>query len=723
LKSGAFPADIGPTRRSVLGGGMALVLGLALPGRARGAAAEPAGAQLAPNAFVRIGEDDLVTIIIKHIEFGQGAATGLATIVADELDADWEQVRIEFATNNDALYKNLLFGTMSTSGSSSMANSWMQMRMAGATARSLLVSAAAQRWGVAAGTIAVSRGIVSAPGRSARFGELVAVAASLVPPDQPRLKTPEQFTLIGKEGPRVDSRAKSDGSARFTMDMILPGMVHAVVLHPPAFGGKVGRVDDAAALAMPGVLAVRQVPQGVAVFARSFYEAMRGRSALAVEWDLGSAETRSSEQVFAAAEALAQAAGKIVEQAGDIEAGLAAAPHRLEATYRLPYLAHAPMEPLDAVIRAKDGRLDVWMGSQMQVFETSAIAETLGIAPDRAVLHECYAGGSFGRRATMGMDFGREAGQVCKAWGGPEPVKFAWTREDDIMGGFYRPQMVHRLRGAIDADGRITAWDQVVAGQSFVFGSPFAASAEKLGYDSAMIEGSSELGYRFGAHRLGVRVLPCGVPTSFWRSVGFSHNSYVVETFLDELLALGGRDAVQGRLALIDDPRMCAVIERAAAISGYGRRLPEGRALGVACVKSFKTYTAQVVEVSCGADGLPVVHKVWCAVDCGIAINPGVIRAQIEGGIGFALGHALYAEIEIGEGGIVQQRNFDRYRSLRMGEMPDIEVAIIASSVEPSGIGEPGVPPLGPALANAWRRLTGYRVRRLPFARRAWDQA
>jgi isoquinoline 1-oxidoreductase beta subunit len=716
-------SDICPTRRSVLGGGVALVLGLILPSGARGAATTSIAPQLAPNAFVRIGQDNLVTIIVKHIEFGQGAATGLATIVADELDADWDQVRIEFATNNDSLYKNLLFGTMSTSSSTSMANSWMQMRTAGATARALLVAAASQRWGVAAEAITVERGIISTPGHSACFGELVAAAALLVPPEKPHLKTPEQFTLIGKEGTRVDSRAKSDGSARFTLDMALPGMVHAVVLHPPAFGGKVSRIDDTAALVSPGVLAVRPVPQGVAIFARSFYEAMRGRSALIVEWDLSHAETRSSEQIFAAAEALVQTPGKIVEQTGDVEAGLATASRRLEATYRLPYLAQAPMEPLDAVIRAKDGRLDIWMGSQMPVRETNAIAETMGIGPDRAVMHECYAGGSFGRRATVGMDFGREAGQVCKAWGGPEPVKFAWTREDDIMGGFYRPQMVHRLRGAIDAAGRITAWDQIVAGQSFIFGSQFTATVEKLGYDSIMIEGSSELGYRFGAHRLSTQVLACGVPTSFWRSVGFSHNSYVVETFLDELLALGGRDAVQGRLALIDDPRMRAVIERAAAISGYGRRLPEGRALGVACVKSFKTYTAQVVEVSRGTDGLPVVHQVWCAVDCGIAINPGVIRAQIEGGIGFALGHALYAEIELGEGGLVQQRNFDSYRSLRIGEMPDIEVAIIASAVEPSGIGEPGVPPLGPALANAWRRLTGFRVRRLPFARRAWDLA
>ena len=718
-------ATVHASRRSFIGGGAALVIGLSLPGRARGAASA-AGAtapRLEANAFVRIGQDDLVTIVIKHIEFGQGAATGLATIVADELDADWAQVRIEFAPNNDALYKNLAFGTMATGGSSGMRNSWMQMRNAGAAARAMLVEAAAKRWRVPAETIEVSRGVVSAPGRSARFGELVGDAATLTPPASPRLKTPDQFTLIGKEIPRLDSRIKCDGTAEFTLDVALPGMVHAAILHPPAFGGKVARIDDTAALASPGVLAVKPVPQGVAVFAKSFYEALKGRSALDVQWDLAAAETRSTEQIFAAAEMLARTPGKIIEQSGDVDAGFAQAAHRLEATYRFPYLAHAPMEPLDAVMQVKDGDLDVWMGAQFQVMDTKAIAQAVGVAPDRARLHERYAGGSFGRRATMALDFAREAGAVCKAWGGSEPVKFVWTRENDIMGGFYRPQMVHRLRGAIDADGKISCWDQTVAGQSFVLGSPMGAAAEKRGYDDSMLEGSSDLAYRLGAHRLGVQVLKCGVPTNFWRSVGFSHNSYVVETFLDELLALGGRDAVQGRLELIEDPRLRGVIERVTATSGYGRRLPEGHAFGVASVKSFKSYVAQIVEVSVGADGLPVVHKVWCAVDCGVPINPGVIRAQIEGGIGFALGHVLYAEIEMTEGGLVAQRNFDRYRSLRIGEMPDVEVAIIDSSIDPTGIGEPGVPPLGPAVANAWRRLTGYRVRRLPFARRTWDRA
>ena len=703
-----------PSRRGFLQS-TGLVLGLALP-MGRGLAAAAPTAPFQPNAFVKVTPDNLVTIVIKHIEFGQGPATGLATLAADEMDADWGQVRIEHATNNDKLYANLFFGTMATGGSTAIANSFMQMRSAGATARAMLVEAAAKRWRVPASDVKVSKGVVSHGAKKASFGELAAEAAAVTPPAKPVLKTPDQWTLIGTDVPKVDSVIKSNGTAIFTLDISRPDMVHAVILHAPAFGGKVKTVDDAAALATPGVVGVKTIPQGVVVYARDSYAAIKGRNALKVDWDLSTAERRSSEEMFRAYTAEVQKPGLEYEKKGDAATALKGAAKTLEATYQLPYLVHAPMEPMDAVMEVKDGRLDVWMGSQFQATETSIIAGVLGIPPEKAVLHQQYAGGSFGRRTTSDMAFPAEAGAVAKAWGGAAPVKFFWTRENDIRGGYYRPMVVHKLTGGIDSKGDIIAWDQVIAGQSFVIGTAMEKMIVKEGKDSTLTEGATEGSYDFANFRVGAHVMKSPVTTNWWRSVGHTHTAYVVETFVDELLALGGKDAVEGRIALMKDAREKAVLARVAEMAKWGGPVPEGRARGVATHKAFNTYVAQVVEVSKGADGLPKVHKVWCAVDCGVAVNPNVIRAQMEGGIGFALGHALYAELVLGKGGTVAQGNFDTYRSLRIGEMPEVEVAIIASTTAPTGVGEPGVPPLAPAVANAWRKLTGKAVRRLPFA-------
>jgi isoquinoline 1-oxidoreductase beta subunit len=701
------------TRRQFIGSA-ALVIGLALPAGRRAAAAAPS-APFSPNAFVRIAEDDTVTVIIKHVEFGQGPSTGLSTIVADELDADWSQMRMEFAPANDALYKNLQFGTMGTGGSTAMANSWMQMRNAGAAARAMLVEAAARRWRVPATEVSVSRGVVRHGRRKASFGELASAAARLPVPETPTLKTPDQWTLIGKDTPKLDSSMKSDGSAIFTLDVMRPGMVNAVILHPPAFGGKVASVDKSAALAVPGVLAVETISQGVVVYAKGTYPALKGRAALEVDWDLSQAETRSSEALIKIWAAAAATPGTQAEATGDVDAALRTAAKTIEAQYVFPYLAHAPMETLDAVIEARDGRLDIWMGSQWQVGETNAIAKAFGIAPEKATLHEQFAGGSFGRRATPNMDFATEAGAAAAAYR-DAPVKFAWTRENDIQGGRYRPLFVHRLRGGLDAAGEIVAWDQVLAGQSIVMGSPLEAFVVKDGVDSTMVEGASESSYAWPNHRVGVHVMQSAVPPLWWRSVGNTHTAYTVETFLDELLAISGRDPVAGRLARMKDARAKAVLVRAAELADWGRAPPAGHAFGVALHKSFGTYVAQIAQVSRRADGLPRVHKVWCAVDCGVPINPNVIRAQMEGGIGFGLGHALYGDLTLGDGGRVLQSNFHDYRSLRIEEMPAVEVAIIASSEKPTGVGEPGLPPIAPAVANAWRRLTGRAVRRLPFA-------
>lgn len=697
-----------------------LVIGLTLPmGRAAAAVAPAENAPFAPNAFVRIAADDSVTVVIKHVEFGQGPATGLTTIVADELDADWGQMRIAFAPANDPLYRNLAFGTMGTGGSSSISNSWMQLRTAGATARAMLVQAAAKRWNVPAAEVTVSKGVVSHGSKKARFGELAADAALLPVPAKPVLKTPDQFTLIGTEVPKIDSVAKSNGTAIFAMDVSRPNMVNAVILHPPAFGGTVKSVDKAAVLAVPGVVAVETIPQGVVVYGKDSFAAMRGRSALAVDWDLSKAETRSGEDLITAYKAAAVTPGKQAEAKGDAAAALAGAAKTIEATYVFPFLAHAPMEPMDAVIEIgkgpDKGRADVWMGSQFQVGDMRAMAKALGIPFEGMTLHEQYAGGSFGRRATPDMDFSTEAALAARAY--PQaPVKFVWSRENDIRGGRYRPLVVHQLKGGIDAKGDIVGWDQVVAAQSFFANTPMAAMGVKNGIDDSIVEGAAKSSYAWPAYRIGCHVMENGVPTLWWRSVGNTHTAYAVETFMDELLALGGKDAVKGRLALMKEERAKGVLTRVAELADWGRKPADGRAFGVAMHKSFDTFVAQVAEVSKGPDGLPKVHKIWVAVDCGVAVNPNVIRAQMEGGIGYGLGAALYGELTLGKGGRVEQGNFDTYRSLRIGEMPAVEVAIIKSAEKPTGVGEPGLPPLAPAVANAWRALTGKAVRRLPFA-------
>lgn len=705
-----------PTNRREFLGSSGLVIGLSLTVGKAAAVATPDAKPFQPNAFVKIGSDNLVTVVVKHVEFGQGPATGLTTIVADELDADWGQMRIEFAGANDPLYKNLFFGTMGTGGSTAMANSWMQMRNAGASARAMLVAAAAKRWGVPAAEVKVSKGVVSHGSKKATFGDLAADAATMPVPAKPVLKTIDQFTLIGTDLPKVDSVAKSDGTAKFTMDIVRPDMVTSVIQHPPAFGATLKSLDDSAALAVPGVVAVRRVPQGVAVYAKDSFAAMKGRAALKAEWDFTKAETRSSEELFRTYAAAAKGPGTAAEKKGDVDAALKGAAKTIEATYYFPFLAHAPMEPLDAVIEVKGDRCDLWMGSQFQVGETGAIAQVLGIPFANMTLHEQYAGGSFGRRAQPDAGFAVEAGSVAKAYGKPGAVKHMWTRENDIRGGRYRPLAVHQLRGGIDAAGKIVGWDQTVAIQSFVLGTPMEKLAAPTGIDTNMYEGVGTDDYVFPNARVASVQMQNGVPTLWWRSVGHTHTAFATETFIDELLAMGKQDAVEGRLALLKEARAKAVLTRVAEIAKWGAKPAGGRVRGVAVHKSFNTYVAQIAEVSKGADGLPKVHKVWCAVDCGVAINPNVIRAQMEGGTGFGLGHALYAELVLGEGGRVAQGNFDTYRSLRINEMPEVEVAIIKSSENPTGVGEPGVPCIAPATANAWRLLTGKSVRRLPFA-------
>jgi isoquinoline 1-oxidoreductase beta subunit len=503
----------------------------------------------------------------------------------------------------------------------------------------------------------------------------------------------------------------------FTMDVARPNMVHTAILHPPAFGATVKRFDATAARAVPGVIAVRQVPQGVAVYAKDTHAALKGRKALTAEWDFAKAELRSSVEMEQTYAARARMPGVEASKEGDAAGALAGAAKTIDAEYFFPFLAHATMEPQDAVIEWRPGKADVWMGSQFQVGDTTAIAKTLGVPFERMALHNQFAGGSFGRRATPDMGVAVEAAEIAKAHG-PGAYKHIWTRENDMRGGRYRPLGIHRIRGGIDAEGRITAWDHIIAMQSFMKGTAMAGPEIAKGLDNSAVEGASELPYAVPNHRCGYHMMDNGVPTLWWRSVGHTHTAYAVETFVDELLELAGKDAVEGRLAILinREPRYAGVLRRVAEIADWsGPKAKNGRTRGVALVKSFGSYVAQIAEVSRSDEGIPRVHKVWAAVDCGIAVNPDIIAAQVEGGLGYGLGAALFNEVTIEKGGTVREGNFDTYRSLVISEMPAVEVSIVKSTENPTGIGEPGLPPIAPAVANAWRVLTGKPVRRLPF--------
>jgi isoquinoline 1-oxidoreductase beta subunit len=708
------------SRRRFLQGGAAagLVLATRLP-LPREAAAQ--GGSFMPNAFVRIAPDNTVTVIAKHIEFGQGTYTGLATIVAEELDADWSQLRTESAPADHTRYNNLMFGQVQgTGGSSAIANSWDQLRKAGAAARAMLVEAAAREWGVPAGEITVDKGVVShRRGKQAQFGALAMKAAQLQPPADPPLKDAKNFKLVGAERvPRVDTAAKSDGSAQFTIDVYLPDMLTAMIERPPRFGAQVASFDAGAAKQVPGVIEVVQVPAGVAVLARNTWAARKGREALRITWDESKAETRGSEELFREYRTLVERPGLSARKEGDAGAALELAARRFEAVYEFPYLAHAPMEPLDCVIRLGQGQCEVWAGSQLQTVDQGAIAKVLGLPPEKVQLTTMLAGGSFGRRATPNADVATEAATIVKTIGGRAPVKLIWTREDDIRGGRYRPLYVHRLRGGLDAAGNIIAWEHRIAGQSITKGTPFEPAMVKDGIDGTSVEGAATLPYAIPNLGVELHTTDVAVPVLWWRSVGSTHTAYSTETFLDQLAIAAGKDPVAlRRLLLKDHPRHLAALELAASKAGWGAPLPQGKARGVAVHESFNTAVAQVVEISM-ADGALKVERVVCAVDCGTAVNPDVVRAQMEGGIGFGLGAALHDEVTLVKGAPVEA-NFDTYRPLRIEEMPAVEVHIVPSAAKPTGVGEPGVPPIAPAIANAMAQLTGQRVYRLPFLRAA----
>src|ERR1700732_3526330 len=715
------------TRRAALKGVAGLIIGFHLPlsahgqsGSARRARADGGSASFAPNAFIHIGTDGLVTVLIKHIEFGQGPFTGLTTLVAEELDADWAQMRAEHAPSNPALYKNFVLGMQGTGGSSAIANSYDQMRKVGATARAMLVQAAANRWNVGPPEIVGDRGVLrhSATRREGRFGQFAEAATRLPVPEDTPLKQPASFRLIGREGAvkKLDVPEKTNGKAQFTIDNYEPGMLTVVVARPPRFGSKVASFDAAAARSIPGVVDVRQLPTGVAVYAEGMWPALKGREALRITWDDTAAEKRSSQQMIEEYRALARSPGMTVAAHGDAEAALAKARKVIEAEFAFPYLAHAPMEPLDGFLHWDGERARARFGCQLQTGDHNMIAGILGLPFERVEIETMLTGGSFGRRGQADMHLAAELAQAAKAIGPGRPIKLMWTREDDIRGGYYRPLFLHRLRGAVSG-GKIVAWADSIVGQSILKGKAFE-SIIKDGIDALAVEGAHDIPYDIADFRCELHTTEAAVPVLSWRSVGHTHTGYAVECFVDELLQAAGKDTVAGRLEMMGrSPRAAGALRAVAALAGWSGPGPvDKRARGVAVVEAFGTCVAQIAEVSADNGGSPRVHKVWCAVDCGVAVNPDVIRAQIQGGIGFGLGHALFAEITI-EAGRVLQSNFDTYRSLRIDEMPEIEVVIVPSAEKPTGVGEPGVPPIVPAVANAMAGLGLERPRRLPMVR------
>ena len=534
-------------------------------------------------------------------------------------------------------------------------------------------------------------------------------------PGEPKLKTPDQFTYIGKSFPRVDTVAKTTGARIYTQDIQLPGMLVATLARPPRFGATVKSVDDKAARAIKGVVDVVTTSRGVAVLATSTYPAIRAREQLGITWDDSKAEQRGTDALIADYRELAEKPGTVARNDGDAEGGLAKADKVIEATYIFPFLAHAPMEPMNCVLQFKDGKATMWTGSQLQTVDQNVTAAIFGIKPEDVIINTLWAGGSFGRRGVYDSDYIAETAEIVKTTGRAEPIKLVWTRENDIKGGYYRPVYVHKVRVGLSKEGDITGWHHRIVGQSIITGTAFESAMVKDGIDATSVEGVSDSPYAIADMKVELHTTKAGPRPLWWRSVGHTHTAYVMETMIDEVAAAAGKDPVAFRLALLGKhPRHVGVLKLAAEKAGWDKPAPEGVFRGVAVHESFKSFVAEVAEVRL-VDGKPKVERVVAAVDCGLAVNPDNIKAQVEGGVGFGLGAVLHSKVTMKDG-VVDQGNFDTYEVLRMNEMPHVEVHIVPSAEAPTGIGEPGVPPIGPAVANAVAVGTGQRVRVLPFA-------
>lgn len=711
---------------AILGGGLLIAFRVPAAGRlmdgrqvAAGLAAG-AAAEVSPNAFLRIGPDNGITVVLAHAEMGQGIWTTLPMLIADELDADWKDIKVEHAPAGKD-YFHTVFGMQITGGSSTTWSEFDRYRMAGATARVALVQAAARRWGVPVEGCRTEKGFVLAGDKKASYGELAQEAAALPQPQKVTLRPSSEWKYIGKGVKRLDTPGKINGGAKFGMDVQFPGLLTAVVAHAPVFGGKVKSFDAAKAKAVPGVKQIVEIPTGVAVIADHFWAASQGRKVLDIVWDQGAEVTLDTPEQVAAYKKLAATKGLPAAQKGNAETALSGAAKVIEAEYVFPYLAHAPMEPLNCTVKVTADHCEIWAGTQLPGIDQAAAVKILGFSPDQVTVNTVFLGGGFGRRATPTADFVSEAVQIAKASGAF--IKMVWTREDDIKGGYYRPAYVHNMKVGLNGQGMPVAWLHNIAGQSIVAGTLFAAMI-KNGIDATSVEGIADSPYldSIPDHYIGLHTTTSPVPVLWFRSVGNTHTAYVMETMIDELAHAAGQDPVAYRRVLLkDQTRHLAALNLVAEKSGWDQPLPAGRFRGLALHESFGSYVAEVVEISM-EKGQVKVHKVACAIDCGMAVNPDGVRAQMESGIVFGLTMALYGEISI-EKGMVKQNNFYDYRIARMYESPAIEVFIVPSTEKMGGAGECGVPPMAPALANAVFAATGKRVYRLPFMNNSFTNA
>ena len=701
---------------AVLGGG--LVVAFVIPGAHRFAqGAENEGSVFAPNAFLRIGNDNSVTVLLGHSEMGQGIWTGLTMLIAEELDADWSKIRVEHSPASAKDYGLPGFGGMQITGGST--STWMEFdryRQAGAAARMMLVEAAAKRFNVAPSVIRTEAGVAIAGDQRASYGELADDAGKLPVPDPASitLKDAKDWTIIGKPTKRLDTPEKITGRAKFGMDVQFDGLLTAMVARPPGFGGSVKSFEGAQALAIPGVRKVVQVPTGVAVIADHYWAAKLGRDALHVDWDLGPNAGLDSQKLLESFRKLAATQGLPASQAGDAKAALAKATKTIDVEYSVPYLAHAPMEPLNCTVKITQDKCEIWTGTQFQTLDQMIAGKITGLKPEQVEIHTEFLGGGFGRRANPTSDFVAEAVQVAKAAGAP--VKTVWAREDDIRGGYYRSAFLHQARVGLGADGLPMAWKHVLVGQSIMAGTSLEAAMVKDGIDKTSVEGVADSPYLedLADHQVQLHSPKTGISVLWLRSVGHTHTAFVMESLIDELATAAGKDPVEYRRALLKNhPRHLGVLNLAVEKANWKAPLPDGHALGVAVHESFGSYVAQVAEVS--QDNLAIrVHRVVCAVDCGIAVNPKSIEAQMESCIAFGLGFTLHSKLTIKDGQVVQS-NYHDYQVLRLNEMPVVEVHILPSGEKPGGIGEAGVPPTAPAVANAVFALTGQRLRELPL--------
>jgi len=680
-----------------------------------GVRAAPQAAQPppSPNAFLRIGTDNSVTVLLAHSEMGQGIWTGLAMLIAEELDCDWSKVHSEHAPAAP-VYGHPAMGMQMTGGSSTTRGEFDRYRNVGATAKALLLSAAATRWKTTPAKLTVTKGVIRFGGKRLTYGEVAEAAMKLPPPTTVKLKEPKEWKLIGTTVRRLDTPEKITGKAQFGIDVAFPGLRTAVVLRPPAFGAKLLTFDGADALKVPGVEKVVQTGNGVAVIARHFWAAKLGRDAVRAEWSSPEGGGASTEKILAGFRQLSRDEGTTVVDTGKVKETIKLAASRLDASYEVPYLAHATMEPLNCTVKIDGDRCEIWTGTQFQTVDQGAAAHILGTTPDKVTIHTTFLGGGFGRRANPASDFVSEAVIVAKAAG--VPVKVVWTREDDMRGGYYRPAYVHRVEVGVDPAGKPAAWHHVVVGQSILGGTPFEKFAVHNGVDSTSVEGIAESPYLEDTRSKHVSLHSPKTPITvlWWRSVGHTHTAFAMESMIDELAHAAGKDPLAYRLELLKGkPRFARALETAATKAGWGTPAPAGRARGLAVHEAFGSIVAEVAEVSVG-DGRIKVHAVTAVVDCGTAVNPLGIEAQVQGSIAFGLTAALHGKLTV-EGGKVVESNFHDYPVLRMFEMPAISVHVLPSDAKMGGIGEPATAPIAPAVANAVFALTKQRLRALPL--------